>query len=436
MFEFLKVGVFAFLLLMGANVQAEVIVVQESASYIMSDSETPSIAADRATQMARRQASEKVAVCVKSYTKVTASEVEMDEIEVVSVGLMKDRETPKISRVLTSDGQMKITSDIVVQIETDDIEQMLAKVQGDLQYKGKYLEVQNSYMQVQKELEELKKQLTIVHNEAEKRKLKEKLAVNEQQFTAVEWFEKGKDAYTMSEYERAIECFNEAIAKKPIFAEAYNGRGICYDSLKQYEKALEDYDCAIAMKSDDATFYINRGNCYLHLEQYGNAYTDYYKSITLKPKYADAYFGRAICRMKSKMYEDALEDYNKAITLRFNRPEVLYNGRAECYRMLGQFETAIIDCSKAISMKQDYVDAYVNRGICHLELKQFEDVLENCNRAIELKPDCDVAYYIRGYAFYTVKRKDLAGQDIQKCLDLTSNEKIRQSAIDLLKNLK
>ena len=48
---------------------------------------------------------------------------------------------------------------------------------------------------------------------------------------------------------------------KPDNAAAYNNRGKIYENLSEYEKAMGDYNEAIRLKPDNILAYYNRGKC-------------------------------------------------------------------------------------------------------------------------------------------------------------------------------
>ena len=67
----------------------------------------------------------------------------------------------------------------------------------------------------------------------------------------------------LGNYRQAIEDYSRAIEIKPGYADAYNNRGIAYNSLGNYRQAIEDYNRAIEIKPDFADAYYNRGVVYL-----------------------------------------------------------------------------------------------------------------------------------------------------------------------------
>ena len=61
-------------------------------------------------------------------------------------------------------------------------------------------------------------------------------------------------------------------------AEAYNHRGIAYDSKGQYDQAISDYNKALELNPMDALAYYNRGVAYYSRKDYDKAWDDVYKA--------------------------------------------------------------------------------------------------------------------------------------------------------------
>ncbi len=65
------------------------------------------------------------------------------------------------------------------------------------------------------------------------------------QQTASEWFYEGKIYADLQDFDRAIACYDKAIALSPEFAGAYNNRGVSHISKQEYEAAIKDLQQAI-----------------------------------------------------------------------------------------------------------------------------------------------------------------------------------------------
>ena len=77
-------------------------------------------------------------------------------------------------------------------------------------------------------------------------------------FGAQDWYERGQRLTLDGRHREAIEALNQAIAKDPVWAEAYFARGACYYTLGRYEQAGDDIDAAAILGCRDAQFWSNR----------------------------------------------------------------------------------------------------------------------------------------------------------------------------------
>ncbi|TFG72708.1 MAG: tetratricopeptide repeat protein [Anaerolineales bacterium] len=79
-----------------------------------------------------------------------------------------------------------------------------------------------------------------------------------------------------SEYEKAMDHFNQALEHKPDYAKVYLNRGILYwRELDRPRRAIDDLTQALALDPgmDEALF--NRGVAYQQLKEYEKAIADY-----------------------------------------------------------------------------------------------------------------------------------------------------------------
>jgi tetratricopeptide (TPR) repeat protein len=112
-------------------------------------------------------------------------------------------------------------------------------------------------------------------------------AVQEEELTAQQWFERGFAAVDIDE---KLRFYNEAIRLKPDYADAFNNRGNARYDKGDLEGALQDYT----------------------------------EALRLKPDYADAFNNRGIARRAKGDSEGALQDYKEAIRLGYNSQRVSF----------------------------------------------------------------------------------------------------------------
>src|SRR5262249_55250527 len=111
-------------------------------------------------------------------------------------------------------------------------------------------------------------------------------AVQEEELSAQQWFERGIAAVEIDE---KLRFYNEAIRLKPDYSEAFNNRGIVRSDKGDVEGALQDYDEAIRLKPDYAVAFNNRGVTRDDKGDVEGALQDYNEAIRLKPDYVNTF---------------------------------------------------------------------------------------------------------------------------------------------------
>jgi len=72
-------------------------------------------------------------------------------------------------------------------------------------------------------------------------------AVQEEELTAQQWFERG---FAAADIDEKLRFYTQAIRLKPDYAEAFNNRGVARQAKGDVAGALQDYSEAIRLKPD------------------------------------------------------------------------------------------------------------------------------------------------------------------------------------------
>ena len=219
-------------------------------------------------------------------------------------------------------------------------------------------------------------------------------AVQEEELTAQQWFERG---FAAADLDEKLRFYSEAIRLKPDYASAFYNRGNARSAKGDVEGALQDYGEAIRLKPDHASAFYNRGNARSDKGDVEGALQDYSEAIRLKPDHAGAFNNRGLARSDKGDVEGALQDYDEAIRLKADYTDAFIN-RANARSDKGDVEGALQDYSEAIRLKPDYADAFNNRGVARRQKGDVEGALQDYSEAIRLKPDDADAFYNRGIA--------------------------------------
>jgi tetratricopeptide (TPR) repeat protein len=139
------------------------------------------------------------------------------------------------------------------------------------------------------------------------------------------YYNRGVTWYDMTEYDRAIEDYDQAIRLNPSFMQAVFNRGNAYDAKGQYDHAIEDYDRAISLDPSYSKAFNNRGYVWDEKRDFDRAIEDYGRAIDLNPQYAQAFNNRGIAYANKGDYDRAVRDYDRAIELDPGYAAAFYN---------------------------------------------------------------------------------------------------------------
>jgi tetratricopeptide (TPR) repeat protein len=205
-------------------------------------------------------------------------------------------------------------------------------------------------------------------------------AVQEEELTAQQWFERG---YNAVDLEEKWHFYSQAIRLKPDYAEAYNNRGNVRDDKGDREGAIQDYNEAIRLKPDYADAFYNRGFVRRKKGDVEGAIQDYNEALRLKPDYASAFNNRGNARRAKGDLEGAMQDYSYAIRLKpdFAQP---FNNRGIARRAKGDLHGAIQDYSDAIRLKPNFADPFYNRGVARRDNGDLEGAIQDYQKYLDL----------------------------------------------------
>jgi tetratricopeptide (TPR) repeat protein len=169
----------------------------------------------------------------------------------------------------------------------------------------------------------------------------------------------------------AVSSFDKAIALKPDYAEAYNNYGLVLQDLNRFDEALAQFDKAIALKPNDARIHKNRGAVLQDLKRLEESVRSYDLAIALKPDYTDAFNNRGAVLNELTRLDEAIDSFGKALTLNPDYAEA-YNNRGVALQDLGRLEEALIDFDKALALRPEFSEASSNLAYCLLKMGRFE----------------------------------------------------------------
>jgi tetratricopeptide (TPR) repeat protein len=107
-----------------------------------------------------------------------------------------------------------------------------------------------------------------------------------------EWLKKGNDLRANSQYQEALDAYNQALSLDPNYGEAWNNKGNVLYDLGRYEEALEAINKSLSINPDYAFAWNNKGLILQKIGRSQEALDAYDKALSINPDFTKAQSNR------------------------------------------------------------------------------------------------------------------------------------------------
>lgn len=151
----------------------------------------------------------------------------------------------------------------------------------------------------------------------------------------------------------------------------WTNTGIAYCDLSEYKKAVYCFERALELDSLNPDVWYNKGIAHSYLGNYKEAIGSYTKVLEIDPKYDNAWINRGIIHDTIGEYEEAIKCYeNVHVTMEIDpKYGLAWNKKGIAYYHLGKYEEAITCFTKVLNVDPDYEDAKNNMANAMAKLK-------------------------------------------------------------------
>lgn len=141
------------------------------------------------------------------------------------------------------------------------------------------------------------------------------LSIEENQFTANAFYNRGNSYRALKKMKKAFYDYNEATHLDPTHSHAYNNIGNISLEAGESDIALECYNRAIRFDTYNIEAYLSRCLILGNQGKYDEAIADCDHVLSFAPNSAKAFYNRGVLKIHKGMYKEAVEDLKKASEL-------------------------------------------------------------------------------------------------------------------------
>lgn len=194
-------------------------------------------------------------------------------------------------------------------------------------------------------------------------------------------------------WNKAIECFQRAIAIQPQNPIAHNDLGYVYQEMGFYKEALQEYEIALKIRPDYKEVQQNMLSC--------------------------------ICKWSQDLidrgkYRTATEILNEAIR-RFPQAGELYYFLGVSYQAEGKFQEALVEWKKAAEIKPESSTAHYVKAVENLAQQNIQGAIEEFNKSIKIKPENAYAHNTLGILFFQTGKTEEAKKEFEAAIKYKPN---------------
>ncbi|NET88492.1 MAG: tetratricopeptide repeat protein [Kamptonema sp. SIO1D9] len=203
---------------------------------------------------------------------------------------------------------------------------------------------------------------------------------------AGQFFQEGERLSAQGAYQRALIAYDEAIALKPNYGEAFSSRCWVLQQMERYTEALAACDRALSINSGSKQTWNRQAGALTGLGRNREAIATYTRALQIDPDYYWAWNDLGAIYNQEGRYAEALAAAQRATEL---DPDT-YNAwkvRGEAELGLQRYSAALNSFKSAIKINPEEYWSWYGQGVALEKMGARADAIASYNRAITLNPE-------------------------------------------------
>jgi Flp pilus assembly protein TadD/organic radical activating enzyme len=252
----------------------------------------------------------------------------------------------------------------------------------------------------------------------------------------------------------AAECFRQAIALNPLYAEAYTNLGFVFRlqsnlgeavalfrkaalinpnllpahlnlgvalmSLGQDDAAEESLRRVIALAPEHPVALQSLGVIAAQRDDFPQAETFLRRALELQPDYAEAHNNLGNLLQLTKRLPEAEASYLHALVLQPDYAEA-HNNLGNLLQLTKRLPEAEASYRRALELKPDYAEAHNNLGLTLKELSRLDEAEGSYRKALQIRPDYAEAHCNLGVTLHELGRLNETEVSFRRALQIKSD---------------
>ncbi len=164
----------------------------------------------------------------------------------------------------------------------------------------------------------------------------------------------GDSFYDQEDYNRAIECYKEALEIKGDSCLAYSNIGFVLALMDKHRESIEHFKKGLEIDPNSHLMLNMLGDSYYAIEEYTEAIKCYLIAVELDEDYQLAYLNLGYSYSKIGEYDKSIQYYQTVLDFESNDyNDQVFNGIGDCYYYQSKYRQAIKYFKKAIEVTPD-----------------------------------------------------------------------------------
>ncbi|MEJ2721327.1 MAG: tetratricopeptide repeat protein [bacterium] len=242
----------------------------------------------------------------------------------------------------------------------------------------------------------------------------------------------GHRCFNRGDFESAVECFEQALAFQPSYADLHCKLGLCYLELGKPERAAECFANALEQNPTYTEAHYSLGITLYRLKRYDESCERLRSATELEPDYADLHCRLGVAEMSLGNYHAAKCSIERALEIspgyaranymlglllhQFGFPAEFDRGTQRLGA--GDWREAAASFKRLIAKNPDHADARCLLGTACLNSGETEEAERQLAMALEINPNYVEAMKQLALLHFRMERYDKAKRLIERALEL------------------